>query len=143
MTGSKLQLYNGIALIVTFFSCRLLYGTYQSTRVFADVWAAMDTKPPVYVKPPGNDSLAPGTLAYVTEASTVPFWLATSYLISNLTLNSLNTYWFMMMIKAIRKRFVAPATETTQPANKDSSSTSRSQTARSPVEERKAETKID
>jgi len=38
----------------------------------------------------------------------VPFWLAASYLASNITLNGLNWYWFGKMIEAIRKRFDPP-----------------------------------
>jgi hypothetical protein len=38
MTGSTLQFVNGIVLLFTFFSCRLCWGTYNSIRVFNDVW---------------------------------------------------------------------------------------------------------
>ena len=41
MTGSKLQLYNGIMLLCTFFGCRLCWGSYQSVRVFYDVYRAI------------------------------------------------------------------------------------------------------
>ncbi|PHH68777.1 hypothetical protein CDD82_288 [Ophiocordyceps australis] len=98
MTGSNAQLYNGIALLFTFFSCRLVYGTYQSVRVFRDIWPAVNSHP------------SPGLrgspiMAFASEKSTVPLWLAVIYLVSNLTLNSLNFYWFVMMIRAVRKRF--------------------------------------
>jgi hypothetical protein len=39
---------------------------------------------------------------------TVPLWLAGCYLLSNLTLNSLNWYWFGKMIETLRKRFDPP-----------------------------------
>ncbi|KAL9107442.1 MAG: hypothetical protein Q9227_007639 [Pyrenula ochraceoflavens] len=42
MTGSSLQWYNGMALIGSFFSARLLWGTYQSVHVFRDIWAAVN-----------------------------------------------------------------------------------------------------
>jgi hypothetical protein len=52
-------------------------------------------------------------MMYTTDSSTVPLWLGALYLASNLTLNSLNFYWFIMMIRAVRKRFVptGPVTE--------------------------------
>jgi hypothetical protein len=112
MTGTKVQLYNGLLLIFTFFSCRLVYGTYQSVRVFGDVWAAVDTSPMLNTTISTADPVEINTMEFATETSTVPLWLAASYLASNLTLNSLNLYWFVMMIAAVRKRFVpakAPA----------------------------------
>src|SRR5947208_2485279 len=41
LTGSKLQLYNGIALIATFFCCRVLWGNYQSIFIYRDLWKAL------------------------------------------------------------------------------------------------------
>lgn len=98
MTGSRAQLYNGFMLLFTFFSCRLVYGTYQSVMVFKDIWAAIDRNP-------SPDLYKSSVMGLASESSTVPFWLGGVYLASNLTLNSLNFYWFVMMIKAVRKRF--------------------------------------
>ncbi|EQK99039.1 hypothetical protein G6O67_002320 [Ophiocordyceps sinensis] len=98
MTGSRAQLYNGLMLLFSFFSCRLVYGTYQSVRVFRDIWAAVNNHP-------SSGPQDSAVMAFVTVKSTVPLWLATLYLASNLTLNSLNFYWFVMMIRAVRKRF--------------------------------------
>jgi hypothetical protein len=44
-------------------------------------------------------------MEFATQESTVQAWLAISYVMSNLTLNSLNFYWFVMMIRAVLKRF--------------------------------------
>lgn len=44
-------------------------------------------------------------MQYATSESTVPTWIAVSYLASNITLNTLNFYWFIMMIRAVLKRF--------------------------------------
>lgn len=99
MTGSRTQLYNGIILLFTFFSSRLVYGNYQAFRVFRDIWAAVDAHPSL-------DKSQSSVMAFATESSTVPVWLAAAYLASNLTLNGLNFYWFVMMIRAVRKRFV-------------------------------------
>jgi hypothetical protein len=99
MTGSRAQLYNGLALLFSFFSCRLVYGTYQSYCVFTDYWAAVN-------QTPSFEAQKLATMLYTTPSTTVPAWLAGSYLLANLTLNFLNFYWFVMMIRAVRKRFV-------------------------------------
>ncbi|MCJ1391273.1 hypothetical protein MMC18_004136 [Xylographa bjoerkii] len=109
LTGSRVQLYNGLVLLATFFSCRLVWGTYQSLRVYQDVWAAIQT---------------PGVLPILTNSTTtaasadphsgilrfqgdgvIPVWLACTYLGSNIVLNTLNFYWFGKMIEAVKKRF--------------------------------------
>lgn len=127
MTGSKAQLYNGIMLLATFFSCRLVWGTYQSVRVYQDVWAAVHHKPAA-----ANihfDALNNGTAAGLDAAAGhsaapihspmmrfageeyVPLWLAFTYLGSNIILNTLNFYWFGKMIETVRKRFQPPKEE--------------------------------
>lgn len=98
MTGSKAQLYNGFALLFTFFSCRLVYGTYSSFRVYRDVWSAINVNPDM-------KALMRSTMSFAHPDSTVPMWIGVAYLASNVTLNSLNFYWFFMMIRAVRKRF--------------------------------------
>jgi len=105
MTGSRAQLYNGLLLLFTFFSARLVYGTYQSYQVFSDIWALLGSSPDLTV--------ASDTLRFATAATTAPTWLGFAYLSSNLVLNFLNFYWFFMMIRAVRKRFV-PASEKPQ-----------------------------
>ena len=35
----------------------------------------------------------------------IPVWLACTYLVSNIVLNTLNFYWFGKMIEAVKKRF--------------------------------------
>ena len=45
MTGSRPQWYNGMALLISFFFCRLIWGTYQSIRVYQDVWRAIHYPP--------------------------------------------------------------------------------------------------
>jgi len=104
MTGTSVQLYNGILLIFTFFSCRLVYGTYQSYKVFHDVYGAI-----------GFDTASlnekGGLLLFANEKTVVPTWLAGSYLFSNMVLNSLNFYWFVKMIQAVTKRFTPAVKE--------------------------------
>lgn len=98
-TGSKLQLYNGLLLLFSFFTARLVFGTYQSACVLYDLWLASNHRvlDPVL--------RAKGSLAFVADDTLVPRWLMVSYLLSNLTLNYLNFSWFGKMIKALRKRF--------------------------------------
>jgi len=128
MTGSRAQLYNGIVLLFVFFSCRLVWGTYQSVRVYQDVWAALHHKPLLSA----NTLLSNTTSSSAAAASAaagksalplhtgvmihageefVPLWLAFTYLGSNIILNTLNFYWFGKMIETVRKRF-QPAKET-------------------------------
>lgn len=86
MTGSTAQLVNGIALITSFGGSRLLWGTYQSVRMYRDIWLASRT---------------PGGLP-------VPPWLAIAYVFSNTTLSVLNFYWFGKMVQALMKKFRNP-----------------------------------
>ena len=118
MTGSRAQLYNGIALIATFFSCRLVWGTYQSLRVYQDVWRAMQSDEGGLFM--AGSSAAPATVPSVDEHAelmrfaherVVPMWLAGIYLGSNIVLNTLNFYWFGKMIETVRKRFRTPKQE--------------------------------
>ncbi|MCJ1306462.1 hypothetical protein MMC25_000104 [Agyrium rufum] len=87
MTGSRLQLVNGILLLISFAGCRLVWGTYQSVGMYKDVWAAIQT--------PAADL-------------PVPAWLAVAYLVANSVLNILNFYWFGRMIQTLRSRFDEP-----------------------------------
>lgn len=44
-------------------------------------------------------------MKFAQNASSVPMWLALTYLSSNLILHTLNFYWFGRMIETVRKRF--------------------------------------
>jgi TLC domain len=115
MTGSRAQLFNGIALLTTFFCSRILWGNYQSICLYSDMWAAQQI-PSVEILL-ANNTVTPITkshpdLRYVAgeSAATInlPMWLACIYLGSNTVLNILNIYWFGKMIQAVRKRFQPP-----------------------------------
>jgi len=118
MTGSRAQLYNGIALLFTFFSCRLIWGTWQSAVVYHDMWLAVHNSPDAgYIAAAAahstNATLADpniNPMAFVTSAEPIPVWLALIYVVSNITLNTLNWFWFVKMIAAVKKRF-EPAKE--------------------------------
>ncbi len=124
MTGSKPQLYNGLMLLFTFFCCRLVWGTYQSVRVYQDVWRALHHRPAaasIHFDALNNATSAgvdaalgksalpihDGIMQFAGEEF-VPLWLAFTYLGSNVVLNTLNFYWFGKMIDAVRKRFQPP-----------------------------------
>ncbi len=119
LTGSNYQLVNGIALIATFFGCRLVYGTYQSVRVFTDVFRAVNHQwqpsahayhDPVTGTPKildvGHEPRS--ELMRFAADESLPVWMGVSYLAANIALHVLNVYWFGKMIDAIRKRFDPP-----------------------------------
>ncbi|KAF2465565.1 DUF887-domain-containing protein [Lindgomyces ingoldianus] len=117
MTGSKIQFYNGIMLLLTFFSCRLMWGSYQSVRVFYDVYRALTAGHPTINDPElgkFNNRTTASELVHGDEIMQfagdqfVPVWLAGCYLASNITLNGLNWFWFGKMIETLRKRFDPP-----------------------------------
>lgn len=110
MTGSKLQLYNGIALLITFFGCRIVWGTYSSILIYSDIYTALTTPPhdPMALlltneKCDRNASVMDGPGC---DTGDLPMWLVTIYLVGNTALSLLNFYWFSQMVKAVRKRFV-------------------------------------
>lgn len=122
MTGSKLQLYNGFALLGTFFGARLCWGTYSSVRVFQDIYRAIQAGGLVTgtgvlglgkgaapngtaIEPSAQPAIETMRFAAGTE---VPVWLAGTYLAANVILNTLNYFWFNKMIATVRKRFEPP-----------------------------------
>jgi hypothetical protein len=117
MTGSMIQFVNGIALLITFFSCRLLWGSYMSISVFGDVWRAYKAGPVVLSDPQSgklNNHTVVGNAGFkhdimqFADGQYIPLWLAATYLASNLILNGLNWFWFSKMIETLRKRFDPP-----------------------------------
>lgn len=119
MTGSRAQWYNGILLLGSFFCCRLLWGTYQSIRVYQDVWAglhfdvaarlAQQAEGGIF-EPLGEDD----EVMRYAGSYPLPTWLATTYLVSNIVLNTLNFYWFGKMIETVSKRFRDPKKKETK-----------------------------
>lgn len=107
MTGSRAQWYNGILLLASFFSCRLLWGTYQSVRVYQDVWAGLHHAG--FPTSQRTADLATGDVMQFAKEGSVPVWLACTYLGSNVVLNTLNFYWFGKMIETVKKRFRSPS----------------------------------
>ncbi|EUC31211.1 hypothetical protein COCCADRAFT_28035 [Bipolaris zeicola 26-R-13] len=117
MTGSTVQFVNGLMLLFTFFSCRLVWGTYQSIRVFGDVYHLyMSSHIPQHDPEVGklsddtyvNNAGFKNDLLQYSSGQTIPLWLISAYLASNLILNGLNWFWFSKMIETLRKRFDPP-----------------------------------
>lgn len=106
-----MQWYNGILLLASFFSCRLLWGTYQSIRVYQDVWAGLHydkTNPPYNANLQDPEKFSAEGVMRFFSGDKVPAWLAAVYLGSNIVLNTLNFYWFGKMIETVRSRFQEP-----------------------------------
>jgi len=81
MTGSLPQLINGIALLLTFFSVRIVYGGKLSLEFFETLNSIRN------------------------EMSPAEHY---AYGLGNLALNFLNWLWFYKMVKALKKRFDSP-----------------------------------
>jgi len=82
MSGSGLQLANGICLLVAFFSARLVFGYYMSYQTYVSVMAVIDR---------------------------VPTFLCVLYGAANVVLNGLNVVWFHKMIASLLRRFKSTA----------------------------------
>ena len=129
MTGSKAQWCNGVALLSVFFSCRLVWGSWQTACVFTDIFKALrQTRGAAALLEPFNihamvfsernsvlcvDEACARANAEISKfahhtAAGLPLWLAATYLSSNVILNSLNFYWFSKMIETVMKRFRDP-----------------------------------
>ena len=109
MTGSRAQLYNGIALITVFGFSRLVWGVYQSLWIYHDIWKALQSSGPIS----SAQTLLPSDIdvhsLLVKERSgtqSLPMWLVYTYLGSNTMLTFLNFYWFYKMVQAVMKRFI-------------------------------------
>ena len=103
MTGGKAQLVNGIALLVTFFGWRLVWGTYQSVKVYQDIVHVLHTTD--FETKSGSHGSA---VLQLSDKQVLPLWLAYTYLASNTLLMILNFYWFWRMIETVTKRFRSP-----------------------------------
>ncbi|KAE8352556.1 TLC domain-containing protein [Aspergillus coremiiformis] len=131
LTGSNLQWYNGMLLLSVFFSCRLVWGTWQSVLVYRDMWHALSqswtlsslsTAADVNVAIFGNRKLMAQNCVDEAclraneevfkyagfSAGGVPTWLVGTYVAANVVLNSLNYYWFSKMVETVLKRFRGP-----------------------------------
>jgi TLC domain len=116
MTGTTLQLVNGIMLLVTFFGARLVYGSYISVCITKDIARAVQ----FYRNTPNDPPLAASVFQYSSNPAElevvkyapangyIPLFMVGSYLASNLVLHFLNIHWFGLMIGTLRRRFDRP-----------------------------------
>lgn len=74
---SRLYVANGLAMVVVFFLCRNVWGTYCSVRFFQATQAELDS--------PRPGGFSAGGI-----------W---GYRIANVSLNLLNLYWFTLMVR--------------------------------------------
>jgi len=79
------QTINGFLLMLTFFVCRILWGTYNAYFLIGDVFS-----------PKGR--------------AVQPLWVPVSVIGSNLALNILNIYWFYKMILLVKRLLKKTAT---------------------------------
>ena len=103
--------------MITFFCCRIVWGTYGSIGVFNDVYRATTTgyTSPQYLHDKFAQAANYGdlsdplgqTTAFMTTRH-LPLWLGASYLTCNVALALLNFYWFSQIIQTIRSRFDPP-----------------------------------
>ena len=103
MTGGYIQLINGVALLITFGGSRLVWGTYQSVKVYQDLAHVL--------RIPESETKSWFRGSEVMRYSgqdVLPLWLAYTYLASNALLTVLNFYWFWRMIATVANRFRSP-----------------------------------
>ena len=103
MTGGNAQLVNGIALLGTFFGSRLVWGTYQSVKVYQDLGHILRTPESEY-----KSATYGSAMMRFSEEQALPPLLAYTYLASNTLLMLLNFYWFWRMIETVTNRFRSP-----------------------------------
>ncbi|PWW74545.1 DUF887-domain-containing protein [Tuber magnatum] len=109
-TGSYRQLVNGFFLLISFFCCRVIWGTWNSVLVFGDL-LTLYKNPPLVLLSLDDDLIHPDPLetdeivTHPFAGKNIPFWLIMAYLGSNITLNLLNYYWFGRMIQTVSSRF--------------------------------------
>ncbi|GAA5840715.1 hypothetical protein JCM11251_004189 [Rhodosporidiobolus azoricus] len=104
MTGSLAQMINGLCLVTTYISARLLWGTYNSYRL----WTLL--------LPSASDSSLKAEIA-----RTAPLWIRVLYMALNVLMNGLNFFWFRLMLLALLKRFKpspSSSSSTTVPTTK-------------------------
>ncbi|KAG8787223.1 hypothetical protein FRC15_009720 [Serendipita sp. 397] len=83
--GTTIHLLNGVALLISFFSARLVYGTYMAD---------------------GKQSYNFFRTTYLNR-SEIPAALFWTYCIGNVLLNGLNWFWFSKMVKTVRRKFAS------------------------------------
>lgn len=123
MTGSDFQWYNGIVLLFSFFSVRLVWGIWQTCHF---VWDSIR----VLKGYPGFEPLTffpslPLELHPYASNKPLPAWIFACFALSNVVLNILNIFWFVKMIDAVFKRFRKPVAHAVTEEKTEKKTTSR------------------
>ena len=131
MTGSTLQLLNGILLMTTFAGSRLIWGGYNCFRVFPDLWKALqyqktkegmawlaEEQAKAAIDAAATAAMAAGSAtaeermelltARLTAPKALPEWVAGVYVVAYVVLMVLNVFWFWKMVETLRARFEPP-----------------------------------
>ena len=91
MEGTTIQIVNGLALFLSFFLARILYGTRLQFAFYSDIWSALTAKEAEI--PAGHER--------------IPIWLLAGHLLSGIILQGLNYWWFYKIGRTVfRKLFV-------------------------------------
>lgn len=97
----KIQIINGVLLMTTFFSARILWGFYQAYKVLMDL---------LYLQSP----ITEGTMMPPVSH---PWWVPVAVLGSNVSLDILNVYWFSKMVRIVKRRIAAEKRKDTDKKN--------------------------
>ncbi|KAG0646331.1 putative TLC domain-containing [Hyphodiscus hymeniophilus] len=99
MEGSRAQLINGIFLVVTFLSVRIIYGSYTMYWLFSDIYRAVTEttyEPMVY---------STGGKAWQLKTPLqLPMWIVVMHLLAETTIFVLNYVWFYKMVNLLLRR---------------------------------------
>lgn len=98
LAGSKLQVVNGIVLMITFACCRLLWGSYMTFTFFGDVWTAIHAEKPSFTLYDYSSSELPLALEHHA-----PGWVAVAFMFTHTVVMSLSIFWFSKMVATMRK----------------------------------------
>lgn len=115
MTGSNVQIFNGIVLLSIFFVVRIICGNYQSLALYQDLWTSYSH----YRSTNGIDfgivgpeheirshTFQAATMNLTHQTDYVPLWLALSTFLAIAALNVLNVLWLYKLIRSMNRRFI-------------------------------------
>ncbi|KFZ03517.1 hypothetical protein V502_10882 [Pseudogymnoascus sp. VKM F-4520 (FW-2644)] len=104
LAGTRLQMVNGIVLMITFACCRLLWGSYMTFTFFGDVWTAIHAEKPSFTVYDYSRSEPPIALEH-----RAPGWVAISFMFTHTVVMSLSIFWFSKMVATVRKHVKSQA----------------------------------
>lgn len=100
--GSKLQIANGLVLIVVFASCRLIFGSYIGLHFFKDVWTGLHDDGTSYTTIWPSPDRAPLILRHE-----VVWWVGITFLATHSAVMLLSLFWFQRMIRMVNKHITS------------------------------------